>query len=324
MKVTVDMTGSLRPSIEDIREAHARIRPYIHHTPLLTSQSINAMVGGELYFKCDNFQKAGAFKIRGATNAVFSLAEEDAARGVVTHSSGNHAAALSLAGRWRGVPVQVVMPSNAPDIKHQAVRSYGGKITFCEPTLAAREATARDIVETTGASFIHPYDNEQVIAGQGTAALEVLEDLPEVDVMLTAVGGGGLLSGTLLTVKRLSPQTKVIAAEPVRVNDAYCSWKQGRIIENETTDTIADGLRTNLGEKTFPIIRELVDDIVLVDEDEILHALRVVLERMKIVIEPSSAVPVAAILAGKVDVAGKRVVVHLGGGNVDLSLLQSL
>ncbi len=282
------------------------------------------MVGAELFFKCDNFQRAGAFKTRGATNAVFSLSDAEAVRGVVTHSSGNHAAALSLAGKWRGIPVHVVMPSNAPMIKQEAVRSYGGEITFCEPTLEARETTANEILNRTGATFIHPYDNYQVIAGQGTAALEVLEDLPEVDVILTVVGGGGLLSGTLIAAKSLKPDVRVIAAEPAAVDDAYRSWKQGRILNNSTTTSIADGLLTNLGEKTFPIIQDLVDEIVLVDEGEILRALKVVLERMKIVIEPSSAVPLAALLSGRLDLSGQRVAIHLGGGNVDLSLFHRL
>lgn len=313
-----------RPTLEYIREAHTRIRPYIHRTPLLTSRAIDEMVGAELFFKCDNFQRAGAFKTRGATNAVFSLSAAEAVCGVVTHSSGNHAAALSLAGKSRGIPVHVVMPSNAPTIKQAAVRSYGGEITFCEPTLEARESTANEILNRTGATFIHPYDNYQVIAGQGTAALEMLEDLPEVDVILTVVGGGGLLSGTLIAAKSLKPDVRVIAAEPAAVDDAYRSWKQGRILNNSTTTSIADGLLTNLGEKTFPIIQDLVDEIVLVDEGEILRALKVVLERMKIVIEPSSAVPLAALLSGRLDLSGQRVAIHLGGGNVDLSLFHRL
>lgn len=282
------------------------------------------MVSAELFFKCDNFQKAGAFKTRGATNAVFSLSDAEAARGVVTHSSGNHAAALSLAGKWRGIPVHVVMPSDAPAIKQDAVRSYGGQITFCEPTLEARESTAAKILEQTGVRFIHPYDNYRVIAGQGTAALEVLEDLPNVDVILTVVGGGGLLSGTLIAAKSLNHDVRVIAVEPAAVDDAYRSWKQGRIVKNSTIDTIADGLRTNLGEKTFPIIQDLVDEIVLVDEAEILQALKVVFQRMKIVIEPSSAVPLAALLSRRLDLSGQRVAIHLGGGNVDLNFFQKL
>lgn len=314
-------TPDTRPTLDDIRAAHRRIAPYIHRTPVLTCQSIDEMVGAELRFKCDNFQKAGAFKIRGATNAVFSLSDAEASRGVVTHSSGNHAAALSLAGKWRGIQVRVVMPNGAPQIKQDAVRSYGGEITFCEPTLEARESTANRIVEQTGATLIHPYDDFRIIAGQGTAALELLEDQPELDVILTPVGGGGLLSGTLIAAKALKPDMRVIAVEPAQVDDAYRSWKAGRIIENEKIDTIADGLRTNLGEKTFPIICDLVDDIVLVEEDDIIHALRTVLARMKIVIEPSSAVPLAALLSGRLDLSGGRVGIHFGGGNVDLDKL---
>ncbi len=310
-----------RPTLDDVRAAHARIRPYVHRTPVLSCQSIDQMVGAELFFKCDNFQKAGAFKIRGATNAVFNLADTEAARGVVTHSSGNHAGALALAGKWRGIPVHVVMPTNAPKIKQAAVRSYGGEITFCEPTLAAREATAGSVIERTGATMIHPYDDDRIISGQGTAALELLEDEPDLDAIVVPVGGGGLLSGTLISAKALKPDIRVIAVEPARVDDAFRSWQSGRIVENETIDTIADGLRTNLGKRTFPIIRDLVDDIVLVEEEHIAHALHTVLERMKIVIEPSSAVPLAALLSGRLDLSGRRVGVHFGGGNVDFDNL---
>ncbi|MEX2114944.1 MAG: pyridoxal-phosphate dependent enzyme [Pirellulales bacterium] len=316
--------STLRPTIDDIRLAHARIAPHIHRTPVLTCQAIDAMAGASLFFKCDNFQKCGAFKIRGATNAVFSLTDDEAARGVVTHSSGNHAAALSLAGRWRGITVHVVMPSNAPRVKQAAVRSYGGNITFCEPTIEARQSTAEKIIEQTGATMIHPYDDERIIAGQGTAALELLEDYPDLDVILALVGGGGLLSGTLIAAKAVRPGIRVIAVEPARVDDAFRSWKSGRIESNERLDTIADGLRTTLGVKTLPIIRALVDDIVRVDEHDIAGALRLVLGRMKIVIEPSSAVPLAALLSGKLNLAGQRVGIHLGGGNVDLDSLAQL
>ncbi len=313
--------NNLTPTIEDVRRAHQRISPYIHRTPVLTCHAIDGMVGASLFFKCDNFQKCGAFKIRGATNAVFSLSDAEAEKGVVTHSSGNHAAALSLAGKWRGIDVHVVMPSNSPRVKQAAVRSYGGNITFCEPTLEARQSTAEAIIRQTGATMIHPYDDERIIAGQGTAALEMLEDYPDLDVILTPVGGGGLLSGTLIAAKALRPEMRVIAVEPARVDDAYRSWKSGRIEGNERLDTIADGLRTNLGEKTFPIIRQLVDDIVRVEEQDIANALRLVLGRMKIVIEPSSAVPLAALLSGRLDLAGQRVGIHLGGGNVNLDTL---
>jgi len=310
-----------RPTLDDIRAAHRRIEPHIHRTPVLTCRSIDEMTGAALRFKCDNFQKAGAFKFRGATNAVFSLTDDQAARGVVTHSSGNHAGALSLAGRLRGIQVRVVMPRGAPQIKQDAVRSYGGEITLCEPTLEARESTAKAIIEQTGAVMIHPYDDYRIIAGQGTAALELLEDEPELDAILTPVGGGGLLSGTLIAAKAIKPSIRVIAVEPARVDDAYRSLQAGRIVENDQTDTIADGLKTNLGEKTFPIISELVDDIILVEEEEIIHALHTILSRMKVVIEPSSAVPLAALLSGRLKLPGLRVGIHLGGGNIDLDKL---
>lgn len=285
----------------------------------MTCQSIDAMVGAKVHFKCDNFQKVGAFKIRGATNAVFSLSEGEAARGVVTHSSGNHAAALAQAARWRGIPAYIVMPEDAPQVKKEAVQGYGGQITFCRPTLADRESTAARILEETGATFIHPYDDVHVIAGQATAAIELLEDAPGIEFLLIPVGGGGLLAGTLLAIKSLSPAVRVIATEPEQVDDAYRSWKAGRIVGNESTKTIADGLKTNLGELTFPIIRELVDDIVRVPEEAILPAFRVILKRMKIVVEPSSSVPLAALLSTKLDLRGHVVGILLGGGNVDLA-----
>ncbi len=313
-----------RPTIDEVRAAHQRIGSRIHRTPVLTCRSIDAMTGASLWFKCDNLQKSGSFKIRGATNAVFSLSEREAARGVVTHSSGNHAAALSLAGRWRGIAVDVVMPSNAPQIKQAAVREYGGRITFCEPTLEARQATADRIIAERGATMVHPYDDWRIIAGQATMALEFIEDQPELEVLLVPVGGGGLLAGTLIAAKALRPQIRVIAVEPARVDDAYRSWKSGRVVGNEQIDTVADGLRTNLGEKNFPVICELVDDIVRVEEEEISHALRLVLERMKIVIEPSSAVPLAALVSGRLRLPGARIGIHLGGGNLDLDRLAAL
>lgn len=312
---------TLRPTMDDIRAAHDRIRPYIHRTPVMTCHSIDVMVGATVHFKCDNLQKVGAFKIRGATNAVFSLTEEEAGRGVVTHSSGNHAAALAQAARWRGIPSYIVMPEDAPQVKKDAVRGYGGQITFCRPTQADREACAARILAETGATFLHPYNDVRVIAGQGTGAVEFLEDVPKLDVLLTPVGGGGLLAGTLIAVKALWPRVRVIATEPERVDDAYRSWKAGRIVGNASTDTIADGLKTNLGELTFPIIHELVDDIIRVGEESILPALRVILERMKILVEPSSAVALAALLSGRLDVKGQTVGIHLGGGNVDLAAL---
>ncbi len=314
-------TGKLEPTIEEIRKAHDRIRPYIHRTPIMTCRSINEMAGCEIFFKCDNLQKVGAFKIRGATNAVLSLPEEEARRGVVTHSSGNHAQALALAAKWRGIPAYIVMPEDAPEVKKNAVRGYGGKITYCRPTVADRETTAARVQEETGATFVHPYDNEDVIAGQGTAAKEFLEDQPDLDVILTPVGGGGLLAGTLLAAKAIKPTVKVLAMEPANVDDAKRSVAAGRIMTNETTQTIADGLKTNLGEKTFPIIKRLVDEVISVPEEDILPTLRVMLERMKLVIEPSSAVPLAPLLTGDLKLPGLKVGIHLCGGNIDFGAI---
>ena len=307
------------PDLHDIREAHERIRTYAHRTPVLTCQAIDGMVGARLFFKCENFQKAGAFKFRGATNTIFSLSEEDASRGVVTHSSGNHAGALALAARQRSIPARIVMPSNAPPVKIAAVKGYGGIITFCEPTLASRESTAARVIEETGASLVHPYNDYRIIAGQGTAVLEMMEDVPNLDFVLAPVGGGGLLSGTAITAKELSPGIRVIAVEPKNADDAYRSIRAGRIIKPENPDTIADGLRTALGDKTFPIIRDLVDDIVLVSEEDIVTAMRTIFERMKIIVEPSSAVPLAGLLAEKVKVKDKKVGIILSGGNVDFN-----
>lgn len=308
-----------RPTIEDIRAAQRRIAGLVHRTPVLTCKTLNEMTGAELFFKCENFQKVGAFKFRGACNAVFSLPENEAAKGVVTHSSGNHAAALSLAARKRGIPARIVMPSNAPAVKIAAVKNYGGQITFCVPTQLARETTAAEIINQTGAVMIHPYNNEMVIAGQGTAAMELLEDIAELDYLLAPVGGGGLLSGTAIAARSLKSNIKVIGCEPKNADDAYRSIKAGKIIPPEHPNTIADGLKTSLGEKTFPIIQQLVDEIVLVSEEQIILAMRHIFERMKVIIEPSSAVPFGAILSGKLNVAGKKVGIIISGGNVDLS-----
>lgn len=310
---------STRPDLAAIRAAHERIRPFIHRTPVLTCSAIDAMAGCRVFFKCENFQKVGAFKIRGATNAVQSLT--DAGRGVATHSSGNHAAALALAARQRGIPAHVVMPKNSPAVKIAAVRGYGAQITFCEPEQAAREAAVQDVIRTTGATLIHPYNDDRIIAGQGTAALELLEDAPDLDAVLAPVGGGGLLSGTAIAVKSLRPQARVIGCEPALADDAAQSMREGRIIPARPPVTIADGLRTSLGDKTFPIIRELVETIALAEEDEIRQALRMVMERMKIVAEPSAVVPLAALLNRSLELAGKRVGVILSGGNVDVSNL---
>lgn len=314
-------SNSSRPNLADIQEAHARIKPYIHRTPVLTSETFDRMLGGKIYFKCENFQKAGAFKFRGACNAVFSLSEQEAERGVVTHSSGNHAGALALAGKMRGIQVHVVMPRSAPKVKQDAVRGYGAQVTLCEPTLAAREAETQRIIEETGATLIHPFNDMRIIAGQGTAALELLSEEPDLDVVLAPVGGGGLLCGTAIAATETSPSILVVAGEPAHADDAYRSLQAGRILPVERSDTIADGLLTSLGNLTFPIIQELVHKIVLVTEEEILAALRLVMERMKIVVEPSAVVPFAALLSGKVPLDGRKAGVILSGGNIDLSRL---
>jgi threonine dehydratase len=307
----------IRPTLADVQSAAERIRPHAHRTPVFTCRTLDAMSGAHLFFKGENFQKAGAFKFRGATNAVFSLSAEDARRGVLTHSSGNHGAALALAARMRDIPAIVVVPANAPPVKRAAIAGYGARIVECEPTLASRETTAARVLAETGATLIHPYDDDRIIAGQGTAALELLADVPDLDIVLAPVGGGGLVSGTAIAVAGLSPATRVFAAEPAAADDAWRSLRAGRIIPQTDPRTVADGLRTSLAPRTFAVIQELVADIVTVSEEEIIQAMRHVLERMKIVIEPSSAVPVAAALAGRPEVAGRRVGIILSGGNVD-------
>lgn len=309
------------PVFKDIEQAHLIVQKYAHRTPVLTSSSINKIVGGNLFFKCENLQKVGAFKFRGACNAVFSLTEEDAQKGVATHSSGNHAAALALAARMRDIAAHIVMPSNSPEIKKKAVAGYGANITFCEPTLQARESTLASIVEETGATEIHPYNNFNVIAGQGTAAKELIEDFGRFDIIMAPVGGGGLLSGTALSAKHLLPDCKVIAAEPAGADDAFRSFHEKKIIPSVNPKTIADGLLTSLGERNFAIIMQNVDDIVTVSEEKIVEAMRMIWERMKIIIEPSSAVPLAAILEGKVNIQNKKVGIILSGGNLDLGRL---
>ena len=309
------------PTLDEIQKAANRIRPHIHRTAVLTCTAINKMVGGEIYFKCENFQKAGAFKIRGATNAVFSLDEKKVSRGVATHSSGNHASALALAAKSRGVKAYVVMPENAPQVKKDAVAGYGAEIFFCTPTLRAREETLAKVVDETGAAAIHPYNDFLIIAGQATAALELLQDISDLDIIMTPIGGGGLTSGTALSVRFISPRTKVIAAEPQGADDAYRSFRSGRLIPSENPRTIADGLLTSLGDKTFPIVKHFVDDIVTVTEEGIIEAMRCIWERMKIIIEPSAAVPLGALLTDRLDISGKRVGIILSGGNVDLDRL---
>jgi len=309
------------PVFSDIEKAHEIVRKYAHHTPVLTSSSINKIVGASLFFKCENLQKVGAFKFRGACNAVFSLSEEDAQKGVATHSSGNHAAALALAAKMRGVAAHIVMPDNSPEIKKKAVAGYGAKITFCEPTLQARESTLAKVIEETGATEVHPYNNFNVIAGQGTAAKELIEDFGDFDIVMAPVGGGGLLSGTAISTNYLLPGCKVIAAEPAGADDAFRSFHAKKIIPSVQPKTIADGLLTSLGERNFAIIMEKVDDIVTVSEEKIVEAMRMIWERMKIIIEPSSAVPLAAILEGKVDIQNKKTGIILSGGNLDLGRL---
>jgi threonine dehydratase len=308
-------------TLADIRAAHTRIADKIHRTPVLTSATLDALCGGRLFFKCENFQKIGAFKARGAANAVFSLTEAEAAGGVATHSSGNHAAALARAARLRGIPAHIVMPSNAPKAKVESVRRNGGQIIFCEPTVAAREAACAKVIAETGARLVHPYNDYAVMAGQGTATLELLEQAPNLDLVIAPVGGGGLLSGTAVAAKGAQPGIRVIAAEPAAADDAARSLAAGHIIPLDKTTTIADGLRTSLGERNFPLIREHVDAIVTVSEESIVAAMRRIWEVLKIIVEPSCAVPYAAIMEQKIDVTGKRVGLILTGGNVDLDAL---
>jgi threonine dehydratase len=306
------------PDLDRIRAAHERIQPHIHRTPVMTSERLNAASGASLFFKCENFQKIGAFKARGATNAVFALDDATARRGVATHSSGNHGAAVARAAKLRGIPSHIVMPSNSAKVKVRAVASYGAHIVFCEPTEKARETKCAEVIDKTSATLIHSFENEDVIAGQGTAALELLEDVPDLDVMMCPVGGGGLLSGTAIAAKSMRPQIKVIAVEPKNADDAAQSFRAGRRIVTEKKFTIADGLRTNIGEPNFAIIQRYVDDILTVSEAAIVSAMRTIWETMKIVIEPSAAVPYAVIAERKIDIEGKRVGIILTGGNVDL------
>ena len=309
------------PTYQNILKAHELVQKYAHRTPVLTSSSINRIVGGDLFFKCENLQKVGAFKFRGACNAVFSLSEEDAQKGVATHSSGNHAAALALAAKMRGVAAHIVMPDNSPEIKKKAVAGYGAKITFCQPTLQARESTLAEVVKQTGATEVHPYNNFHVIAGQGTAAKELIEDNGSFDIIMAPVGGGGLLSGTAISCKYLLPSCKVIAAEPAGADDAFRSFHSKTLVPSVQPKTIADGLLTSLGTRNFAIVLDKVDDIVTVSEESIVAAMRMIWERMKIIIEPSSAVPLAAILENKVDIHNKKVGIILSGGNLDLGKL---
>ena len=308
-------------SLQDIQQAAQRIKPYAHRTPVMTNESLNRRVGAQVFMKCENLQKVGAFKFRGASNAVWSLTDEGAARGVVTHSSGNHAQALALAAKMRGIPAYIVMPDNAPQVKKNAVAGYGGRITFCEPTLEARESTMEKIRQGTGATVVHPYDDERVIAGQGTAALELLEDVPNLDAIIAPVGGGGLLGGTSIAATEMKKGIRVIAAEPEMADDAQRSLKAGGIVPSLNPKTVADGLLTSLGQLTFPIIQERVEQIVTVSEAGIIESMKFVWERAKIVIEPSAATVIAVLWEKKVDLRGLNVGVILSGGNVDLERL---
>jgi threonine dehydratase len=309
------------PTLADIRQAAECIQPYTHRTPVLTCASFDRQVGAQVFLKCENLQRVGAFKFRGACNAVFSLSAEEAERGVATHSSGNHAQALALAARLRGIPAYIVIPRTAPSVKTAAVVGYGGQITYCEPTLEARETTLAEVVRQTYATVVHPYDDPRVIAGQGTAALELLADVPSLDMVMTPVGGGGLLSGTSIAVFALSPKTRVVAAEPAGADDAYRSLQAGRIIPSVNPRTIADGLLTSLSPRTFSIIQAHVERIVTVSEEAIIAAMRFLWERAKIIIEPSAAVPLAALWESSFDFLGLRIGVILTGGNVSLDRL---
>lgn len=312
------------PTRESIVAAHERIKSYIHHTPVMTCASIDEMAGCHLFFKCENFQKVGAFKARGAMNAALKLSPGQRAKGVATHSSGNHAQALARAAKILGIKSYIVMPRTAPEIKKQGVRGYGGKIFECEPTLEARESTLADVVKKTGATEIHPFNNYDVMEGQATCAKELFEEVPGLDFIIAPVGGGGLLSGTALAAKYFSPSTSVIAGEPEMANDAYRSMKSGIIEAALPPVSIADGLLTSLGDKTFPIIQGHVKEIITVTEEEIIAAMRIVWERMKIIIETSCAVPFAAVLKSKGNFAGKKVGIIFTGGNVDLNKVGKL
>lgn len=309
------------PTYDDVLAAHARIEPHIHRTPILTSSYFNDLVGAQLFFKCENFQKAGAFKVRGATNAVFGLSDEDAKQGVATHSSGNHALSLSYAAGRRGIPCNVVMPRTAPQAKKDAVKGYGGIITECEPSTSSREEVFAQVQAKTGGDFVHPYNDPRVIAGQGTCSRELMEQTDGVDIVIAPIGGGGMISGTCLTLSNIAPETEIIAAEPEQADDAYRSFKAGHIIADDAPNTIADGLKVPLKELTWHFVSNHVTDILTASEQEIIDAMKLTWKRMKIVMEASCSVPLATILKNKDRFAGKRVGVIITGGNVDLDTL---
>ncbi|ACP23401.1 serine racemase (plasmid) [Sinorhizobium fredii NGR234] len=309
------------PTLSDVIDAHERIKPHIHRTPVLTSSFINSLAGAELYFKCENFQKAGAFKARGASNAVFGLSDKQAAKGVATHSSGNHGTCLSYAAGQRGIPCTVVMPRTAPQAKKDAVRGYGGKVVECEPSTSSREAVFAEVVAESGAEFVHPYNDPRVIAGQATCSKELIEQVDGLDAVIAPIGGGGMVSGTCLALSNLASHIAIYAAEPEQADDAYRSFKAGHIIADDAPDTVADGLKVPLKDLTWHFVKNHVTDILTASEEEIIDAMKLIWKRMKIVMEPSSAVPLATILKNKDLFAGKRVGVIVTGGNVDLDKL---
>jgi threonine dehydratase len=309
------------PTYDDVIAAHQRIKPYVHRTPIFTSDFMDRLTGARLFFKCENFQKVGAFKARGASNAVFSLDDDKARHGVATHSSGNHGQALGYAAQRRGVPATIVMPRTAPEAKKAAVRSYGGRIVECEPTLSSREETLAKVVAETSAEIVHPYNDPRVIAGQATCSKELIEELGDLDALIAPIGGGGMISGCCLTLKTIARRTKIYAAEPKQADDAYRSLKAGHIIADDAPQTIADGLKVPLKELTWRFVSRDVEDILLVSEEEIVEAMRLIWQRMKIVVEPSSAVPLAAIVKHRSIFEGKGVGVIVSGGNVDLNKL---
>ena len=306
---------------KNLIDCHNRIKPFIHNTPVFTSNQINKMTGSEIYFKCDNFQKMGAFKMRGAANAILRLSDEQKSNGVVTHSSGNHAQAISLAAKKIGIKAYIVMPSNAPEIKKEAVKGYGGELIECESNLKAREAAAKDVVHSKSATFIHPSNNLDVIIGQGTAAKELIEQYGSFDHILVPIGGGGLIAGSALAAKYFGKNCTVIGAEPFEVDDAYRSLKSGKIETNESANTIADGLKTQLGDKNFPIIRNEIKSIIRITEEEIIESMKIIWERLKVICEPSCSLPLAAVLKNKETFRNKKVGIIISGGNVDLNNL---
>ena len=309
------------PSREDIEEAHKRIQSFVHKTSVLTSDSINEMIGCSVFFKCENFQKVGAFKMRGAANAVFSIGIVDRQKGFAAHSSGNHGQAVARAAQLAGVPAYIVMPNNSNQVKLDAVRGYGAEVTLCEPVDKDRQQKCEEVVKRTGAQLVHPFEDYRIVAGQATVSKELIEEIPNLNIIVCPIGGGGLAAGSCLSMEYFSPNTQIIGTEPEAVNDAYLSFQKGRVDPGNPQPTIADGLRTTIGEKTFGIIRERMERVLTVSENEMIEAMKTVWERMKILIEPSSSVPIAAIFKHKEQFQNKRVGIIITGGNVDLKNL---